>query len=199
MKRYIKSAVRLYESEDDGSRFEIARDGTSERIIRDIAETETSDTVLMALAYNQNTPADVLLDVVDKSDNTQVAKFALRNSNASVQLIDKLFRSPFAIGEYAREYILRQANDSHVSVDQDFLRKCAISQIPAIRGAVASNPMASEDVQCLLANDSNYEVLWALVHNDLICKRCLELLTKNSDEDICKTARSRLSEGDYLE
>jgi len=197
MKRYVRASVNLYGDQNDTDRFLIARDTPTVRDIRDIANTETESIVLMALASNPNTPADVLLELARKG-NDSVAKYALRNPNASIELIDELFGSSLAIGKYAKEYILREASDSNMGVDQNFLKKCTQSRYPRIRGTVASNPAAHEDVQLLLANDSNYEVLWNLVNNILVYKRCLEELTRNPDEDIRSQAEKRLAEEDYI-
>ena len=197
MKRYVKAAVNLYKDADTLSRFEVAREISSERMLRDIAATEQDATVLMALAYNKNTPADILLDLVHKG-NDRISQYALRNPNASTELIDTLYNSPFSDRDYARQYIDRMAADSNVLTDQNFLRKCAQSSIPHIRGLVAGNAAAAEDVQNMLVDDTNVEVLWELVNNSLVYKSCLEKLAQNTDEDIRQQAVSRLAEGDYL-
>ena len=197
MKRYINAAVALFQDQDTGARFEIARDTSSERDIREIARTENTNTVLMALAYNKNTPPDVLLDLAGRGDE-QVAKYALRNPNASTELIDQLYRSSFDVGKYTREYVDREASDTCVHADQEFFRKCALSSIPHIRCLVAGNWAADEDVQNMLVNDSNYEVLWALVNNRLIYKSCLDKLAQSTDDDIKQEAIARLAEEDYI-
>ena len=196
MKRYIRAAVDEYEGMDEGDRVAIARDpDISERVLREIFETDDSSIVRMALAYNTRTPSDIL-DKLANDDNETLVKFVVRNPNTSIETLDRIFKLGGDISDYAKHHILDEIKETK---DHEFQAKCAKSKLPLIRGAVAQNPWTCEAVQNSLVNDSNYYVLLDLVNNTLIYKSCLEKLLRNEDDFISKIAWKRLNEEDYLE
>ena len=155
------------------------------------------------LALNPNTPTEVL-DAFVKSKDVEVLKNIARRTNASSELLEKVFSNPKADNtdvqkaliknpQISEDVLQKMASSGELEIlleiakstraNGNVLRTVAVNPVasdPRVQLTIAINKKASEETLKSLASSTNANVLFAVVNNPNASMSVMDSIGQNS-------------------
>ena len=203
---YSKDASKILKYSRNESSIKLKRiiagnEGTDAETLAHLFKREKDDIVMQKIAYNRNTPADIL-KALSKSKDKVVIEYISRNPNTPADALEILSKS--------EESKIRYEVSRHINVDQNTLIQLAKdsdiftvvsaagnSNMPAntlaalsksentrIRKSVAGNKNTPKDILKYLSKDPDFSVVIAVAGNSNTSEDTLVVLSKSEEFDV---------------